>query len=349
MKLIKQTLGLALAAILLVGGVAACAGDNGGDEATTTTLAAVDQTSTTVNETETLDDTDPNTGGGLPTGTISVYSRDESSGTREAFSSVIGIDEDAGELVETAAITSGNGDQATKVGSDAQAIGYVALTTDFEASGIRPVPYEGVEPSEENVLSGAYALYRPFSYVTRAEGDYASDEEEQLTAAFIAFLTDSIEGREAVAVEGGIVDVAGGTPWAELAEDHPIVNEDNSGVTLITAGSTSVENALESAQNAFVPLAGNVNFSRNHTGSSDGFKRVMGGEKDGASAAHIGFASREFNDSETEVVNAMASGEFCKDAVVLVVAESNALDNITQEQVYDIYTGEYTEWEDIID
>ena len=354
MKHLKKALSTALATILLIGGVAACTGDNGSDETTpaTTTEAAVDETTTTAEEaTEAPDGTDGTEDNGASTdgttGAINVYSRDESSGTREAFSDVIGIDEDAGELVETAVITSGNGDQAEKTGSDAQGIGYVALTTDFEASGIRPVSYEGVDPTEENVLSGEYGLFRPFSYVTRAEDDYATDEEQQIAAAFIAFLTESVEGREAVASAGGIVDVAGGTPWEELKADHPIADQDNSGLTLLTAGSTSVENTLEAALNAFQPLAGNVGFTMNHTGSSDGYKRVLGEEKDGANAAHVGFASREFNESESDVDSAMAYGEYCKDAVVLVVPENNDLDNLTQEQVYGIYTGEYTEWENI--
>ena len=363
MKHLKKLLGVTLAGILLVGGIAACAGDGGDDESTTTTTTTQEDSETPDGSDDTdpedaepsddeSDDSDPATDSGDPgttsvTGAINVYSRDDASGTREAFSDVVGIDEDAGELVDTAVITSGNGDQAEKTGSDEQGIGYVALTTDFEASGIRPVPYEGVEPTEANVLSGDYKLFRPFSFVTRAEDDYASDDERDLTAAFVAFMTESTEGLEAIAAGGGIVDVASGTPWDELKADHPVVDQDNSGVTLLTAGSTSVEGVVELALSAFQPLAGNVDFLMTHTGSSDGYKRVMGEEKDGANAAHIGFASREFNDSEADVDQAMAHGEISKDAVVLVVPESNDLDNLTQQQVYDIYTGAVTEWENI--
>lgn len=271
--------------------------------------------------------------------TINVYTRDASSGTREAFASAIGLEDISASAIEV----SSNGDMATKVGSDENGIGYVSLSTDFAASKLIPLSYEGVVPSEATVLDGTYAMQRPFNYVTRATGDFGSDEKEQLVAAFIDFLCNSTEGMSVVKSAHGIVDTTKGTPWAELAKNHPIVTQDNSATTLTTAGSTSVNGTLKVALEAFQPMAGNFQFTMNQTGSGDGFKRVLGEEKDGANAADIGFASRAFK-AEEDVANAMASGSYCIDAVVAVVNENNPLTNATATQLKDIFTGTVTDF-----
>ena len=71
-------------------------------------------------------------------GDINVYSRDATSGTREAFESVIGFKD---ELLDNVVEVASNGDMATSVGSDEFAIGYVSLTTDFAANNLKPVNY----------------------------------------------------------------------------------------------------------------------------------------------------------------------------------------------------------------
>lgn len=283
------------------------------------------------------------TGGEGLTGAINVYTRDSSSGTRGAFEELVDFEK---KLTEKAAETSGNGDMATKVGQDTNAIGYVSLTTDFEANNLKALGYEGVLPSEEAVLDESYTLKRPFSFVTRATGTYESDDAEALVAAFVDFITKSTEGMEAVAAEGGIVDVASGKAWEEIAKDHEVVAKDNSGITIRTGGSTSVVKTLEAAIELFKPLAGNPNFVSDHTGSGDGFKRVLGAEKDSANAADIGFASRDFKKDET-VDQGAASGVYCQDAVVVVVHKDNKVESLTQKMVFDIFTGAVEKWEDI--
>ena len=85
----------------------------------------------------------------------------------------------------------------------------------------------------------------------------------------------------------------------------------------------------------------------NQTGSGDGWKRVLGGEKDGANKADIGFASRAFN-SDEDTSSAMMSGTYCLDAVVTIVnAENTAVTDLSAAQIKAIFTGETTKWEDI--
>ncbi|MDI9461335.1 MAG: substrate-binding domain-containing protein [Saccharofermentanales bacterium] len=277
------------------------------------------------------------------TGAIHVYSRDASSGTRGAFEELVGFE---GELTDDAIVTDSNGDMAAKVGADQYAIGYVSLTTDFAANNIKAVSYEGVEPTQENVLNETYTLARPFNYVTRAAGDFGNDKKEQLVKAFIAFLTESAEGANAISSAGGIVDAAGKKPWAELKADHPIVDEDNSGIELVTVGSTSVEKAIRAALETFQPMAGNFTFKMSHAGSGEGPAGTVGAEKDSAKKGDIGFTSRPFKDTE-DVSQSMSNGTFCLDAVVICAQLDNPIENLNKDTVAAIFKGEVANWEDI--
>lgn len=278
------------------------------------------------------------------TGQINVYTRDASSGTREAYEKASDFED---LLLNTAIEASSNGDMATKVGADKNGIGYVSLTTDFAANGVIPIQFEGVTPSEAAALDGTYKLQRPFDFVTRAAGDFGDDAKEQLVAAFLDYLQNSEEGMLVVEKAGGVVDKTQAKPWAELAVDHPIIEQDNSAITITTAGSTSVEKTLKAALESFVPMAGNFQFTMNQTGSGDGYKRVLGSEKDGANKADIGFASRAFN-SDEDVTTAMLSGTYCLDAVVTIVnAENTEITNLSANQIKAIFTGEVSNWEEV--
>lgn len=276
--------------------------------------------------------------------TIHVYTRDASSGTREAFEK--GVDFE-GKLTQEANEVSSNDDMAAKVGADVNGIGYTSLSTDFEKNGVKALKYEGVEASTETVLDGSYQLQRPFMYVTRASGDYESDDKEALVKAFVDFLQNSTEGMSIVAKNGGEVDASKGVAWSQLAQNHPVVQKDNSAITIVTCGSTSVEKTLKAAIEAFSPMAGNFKIVMNQNGSSDAYKRVLGSEKDGANYADIGFTSREFKDEE-DVSKAMMSGRYCIDAVVAIVNKDNEqYDSMTKEQLYAIFTSEINTWEEV--
>ena len=277
---------------------------------------------------------------------INVYTRDSSSGTREAFQYGIGLDSDGG-LTSAAVETSGNGDMATKVGVDANGIGYVSLTTDFTANNLKTVGFEGVEPTIDNVLDQSYTLSRPFAYTTRAADDFENDTLKNVVTAFLDFIHNSKEGLEAVESKGGIVDLSDAKDWSELKANHPVLAGDLSGVTIRTAGSTSVVNTLTAALEAFEADTG-VKFVMNHTGSGDGYKRVLGEEKDSANGADIGFASRNFK-TEEDTSAALATDYYCLDAVVVVVSQDNTagVTSLTADQLVSIFGGEFKNWGDI--
>ncbi len=271
---------------------------------------------------------------------IKVYTRDGASGAREAFSSIIELEQ----MSINAAETSNNGDMAKQVGSTKNGIGYVSLSTDLEANHLKALKYEGVEPSISTVYNNEYKLARPFSYVTRAAGDYGSERKEALIRAFIDYMTLSTEGMEVLISAGGIANIEESVGWNTLVEKHPIVNEYNADITIRTGGSTSVAGTLDALMASFIPMAGNFKYEPNQTGSSDGYKRTLGSEKDSINKVDIGFASREFK-SDEDLSGAMDSGVYCLDAVVVVVHDTNeSIDDANADLLRDIFSGVKETW-----
>lgn len=270
------------------------------------------------------------------TSQIHIYTRDSSSGTREAFEK--GIDME-GELCLYANEVSGNDDMASKVGNDIHGIGYVSLATNFQDNHLKALSFNGVYPTSENVLNGSYKLQRPFMFVTRASNDFDSERKRQLVEAFVDYLCHSKEARYIIQAKGQQVDLEDGKPWSELVSKYPWIKEDHSHITITCVGSTSVEKTLKACLEDFQTRAGNVNFTLNQSGSSDGYKRVLGSEKDGANAGDIGFASRQFK-KEENTQDAMFYGTYCYDGVAIVVSQDNQYVNDIDEQLLkQIFTG----------
>jgi phosphate transport system substrate-binding protein len=275
---------------------------------------------------------------------ITVYTRDTSSGTRTGF--MAGIDyseaaEDDSLLVDGFVIKDNTG-ILTSMATDEYGIGYISLAS--LDSTVKGLFFEGVEPSIANVINDTYELKRPFNYILREDGDFGSEEEEQISKAFIAFL-GTIDGADIISDEGA-VSLDSTQLWDDIKADYAICSEDNSSITIKFGGSDSIEKIAKALTEAFAPKCGDFVPEHDHTGSSDGFKRTQGSEKDGDNAKHIGFASRPFKD--TEVGADDTQGQLAWDAIVAIVHLDNDLVNVTAIDSKKIYSGEFTTWEDMI-
>ena len=85
-----------------------------------------------------------------------------------------------------------------KVASTPGAIGYVSL--DVVDDSVKAVKLEGVEPTAENILSGDYALYRPFVMATKGE---ISEQSKQVQAYFD--FINSADGQNVIKSVGLII------------------------------------------------------------------------------------------------------------------------------------------------
>jgi len=283
-------------------------------------------------------------------GAIRVYTRDTSSGTRSGFMGGIGFDEaEANDAVLASGfVIAGNLDQVNAVQTDPYAIGYISLST-LDTNLFKGFSFNGVVPNEANTLNGTYELARRFNWMLRDDysvyGDDA-DAYEALSLAFVAYM-GSNEGLASIAQGGGIVDLGSGQPWSTLSAQHPICEEDNSGLTLKIGGSDSVESLAKDLSPGFSAICGNVVPEHNHTGSSNAFKGTNGDSSgiNDALSVHVGFASREFKDSEP----AERTGVMAIDAIVAIGHKDNPIESLTAEQLKAIYSGEITDWSELVE
>lgn len=284
------------------------------------------------------------------TSTIVVYTRDTSSGTRDGFMSGIGFSAAATDdsLLVQGYVTKDNAGIMTAMTVDEYGIGYVSLSS--LNNTIKALAYEGVEPTIENVMNNTYGLKRPFNWMVRAEGDYPSQAVEDLVEAFVAFL-GTTDANDIIANKGAIA-LPSTVTWDDIKADHPITLEDNSAVTIRFGGSNSITSVATALSTAFSAKAGNFVAEHDHTGSSDGWKRTNGDQKDGDVAKDVGFASRPFKDSEKVdkdgvAIDAANYGQLAWDAIVAIVHKDNPITNMTADTLKKIYEGTYGKWEDV--
>lgn len=124
---------------------------------------------------------------------IVVVSREDGSGSRDAFQEIVGYT--SGELVRSALIASGNGNIKTTVATNKHAVGFISF--EYIDSSISTLNINGVAATAENVLQKKYSLSRPFLFVHK---------EDNLTAAgqqFIDYIL-SPEGQAIVEETGAI-------------------------------------------------------------------------------------------------------------------------------------------------
>ena len=87
---------------------------------------------------------------------ILVVTREDGSGTREAFDKYVGVTADNIKAGEIQKDTAG---MKLKVASVESAIGYISLTA--VDNTVKALTVEGVAPTADNVRSGAYKIARP--------------------------------------------------------------------------------------------------------------------------------------------------------------------------------------------
>lgn len=96
---------------------------------------------------------------------IVVVSREDGSGSRDAFQEIVGYE--SGQLIKNAIVASGNGNIKTTVAMNKHAIGFISF--EYIDESISPMAINGVAAKAENVLAGTYELSRPFLFVHKED------------------------------------------------------------------------------------------------------------------------------------------------------------------------------------
>lgn len=256
---------------------------------------------------------------------ISILTREEGSGTRGAFIELFEIEQknEAGEKVdyttEEASPTNSTSVMMTTVAGDEYAVGYVSLGSLNDT--VKALKVDGAEATEENIKNGTYKVARPFNIATK--GDVS-----EVTQDFIDFIL-STEG-QAVVSENGYVALDGVEPYVGSKPAGKIV----------VAGSTSITPVMEKLKEAYLKINPEAEIQIQTNDSSTGMSMTAEGTCD------IGMASRELKDSEIE--KGLVGTVIAIDGIAVIVNHTNTLEDITSEQVKDIYVGEILTWDEII-
>ena len=106
--------------------------------------------------------------------------------------------------------------------------------------------------------------------------------------------------------------------------------------TVATDGSTSMEKVVGALGEAFMEANPDTTFTYNPTGSGSGIQAVQEGRCD------IGLSSRALKDAEKEA--GLTETVLAYDGIAMIVNPANPVEDLSLEQIADIYTGKITNW-----
>ncbi len=255
------------------------------------------------------------------TGTVFVISREDGSGTRDAFTELMGItDEDGNDnTVDSAEITSSTSVMMTTVMGNTRAIGYISLGS--LSDDVKAVSIDGVEASADTVKDGSYSLQRPFIVA------YKEEKLSDLAADFVSFIM-STDGQSIIDEDG----------YISVGSDYDYTPSGLTG-TVTLSGSTSVAPVMNVLADEYKKLNSGVTIEIQEPGSSAGIESAL------SDAVDIAMSSRELEDDESETLTAV---QIALDGIAVIVNNDNPIDNLTASQIKSIFTGEITRWEDVV-
>ena len=321
----KKILALMLA-LTLVLGLAACAGTDGQSETNQTETNQTEDTAApeTGDETAADAETDAETEGDTAaamSGPITVISREDGSGTRGAFVELLGVEDEDGNDMTTVSAEISNSTEVViqSVAGNTGAIGYISLgSLDDTVKGVK---IDGVEPTAENIENGSYTVSRPFNVATKGE------LQNEAAQDFMNYIM-SAEG-QAVVEEEGYIPVEG-------AEAFTSTNPSGS-VTI--SGSSSVSPLMEKLKEAYEAVNPNVSIELQTSDSTTGMTNTINGMCD------IGMASRELKQEELD--QGLVNTVIATDGIAIIVNNDSPIEELTSEQVRDIYLGNITDWSEL--
>lgn len=298
------------AAVMMVSMVAVTAVGCGSSNGTDTKGADANQSDATSDWDETSD--------------VTIVSREDGSGTRGAFIELFGIEEkqDDGTKVDMtttdAQITNNTSVMLTTVADNEYAIGYVSLGSLNDS--VKALKIDGAEATAENIENGSYKVSRPFNIAVK------KDLNNKVAKDFMSFIM-STEGQKVVADEKyiAVADV----------KDYAGIKPSGS---CVVGGSSSVSPLMEKLIEAYKAVNPNASIELQTSDSTTGMTSTIEGSYD------IGMASRELKEEEAAELEPTV---IATDGIAVVVNNANPLDELSADQVKDIYVGNVSTWDEI--
>lgn len=250
---------------------------------------------------------------------ITVITREAGSGTRDAFTELVGIlvkqngKKKDNTTVEALTIDGTQGVISTVAGNE-YAIGYISLGS--MNNSVKALKIDGVSPDKLNVKRGTYPIARPFNVATKSQiSEIAQD--------FLDFIM-SADGQS-------IVDANG---YVSVLEGKVYESKNLKG-KIVIAGSSSVSPVMEKLKEGYLQKNPGVEIEIQTNDSSSGMLAAKEGTCD------IGMASRDLKSSEKDVLNSLT---IARDGIAVIVNSKNPQDNLNKETLRQIYTGLIRNW-----
>ena len=164
-------------------------------------------------------------------------------------------------------------------------------------------------------------MSRPFNVAVKKGAD------NPVATDFMSFIM-STEGQEVVSAEG-YIPVADVTAYSGSAPEG----------SCVVGGSSSVSPLMEKLIEAYAEVNPNADIELQTTDSTTGMTSAIDGSYD------IGMASRELQDDEEDKLDSQA---IATDGIAVIVNKNNTTDELSSDQVKDIYTGNAVAWDEVV-
>ena len=320
----KKAISILMAALLCVSVFAACgeteSSSSESSSSTSTSTSSSETSSEASEESSEAESSEESTEGGAASGPITVVSREDGSGTRGAFVELIGVEDEEGNDMTTVDAEISNSTEVViqTVAGNTGAIGYISLgSLDDTVKGVK---IDGVEPTAENIENGSYTVSRPFNVATKGE---LTNEAAQDFMNYIM----SEEGQAIVAED-----------YIPVADVEAFESNGASGSVTIS-GSSSVSPLMQKLIEGYNAVNPNVDIELQTSDSTTGMTDAINGMSD------IGMASRELKQEELDA--GLVNTVIATDGIAIIVNNESPIEDLTTEQVKEIYLGNVTDWSEV--
>lgn len=249
---------------------------------------------------------------------ITVVSREEGSGTRDAFVQITGVlqtDDEGRKIDQTtdqAVIASNAEDMIKQVASNETAIGYVSLGEylNRKDENIKAIDVNGVAATKKNVEKESYVLSRPFNL---AYSGKLNDLEEE----FLRYVMS--KGQRTISQS-----------YVSVKKEESFLSLKPEG-TIIVNGSTSMAPVMKELAKDYMKENPNATVQIQVTDSTNGLTAAM------QNSCDFAMASRDLKDYEQELLTYKT---IAKDGIAVVVNKKNTIKDISLKQLKQVFTGE---------
>lgn len=240
-----------------------------------------------------------------------VISREEGSGTRDEFESLINTTESNTTVMESTQ------EVIDAVKEDKNAIGYVAYSAVKDDEDVKILSVDNKEVSLKNIKKKKYGLTRNYYIVYKGQ-------QTELESDFESYIKTA--GQKAVQ-ENAI----------EIKEPDTFLSSKPSG-NLVVHGSTSMQTIMDAWIEDYASYNPNATIEVEYSDSSTGILDVLNETCD------IALSSRELKDYEKELLE---TETVALDAIVMIVNPDNPLTNLSKKQIQTLYQGDISKWSEL--